>query len=378
MPQTLGTGYYGDSPVDFTPKGSWNATASPSNRAISPRPYGITSTTTAKSETTATNPWRVLCQMLPSDPLTAEASYSGTFDFILGLLESDAAADFYTSLHIWVSIGDTDVVRTTLLSNYSEDTTNEWPTTAAGLALQSAQAISGTWQLGDRVVVELGFVSRNSVTTSRTGTIRVLSDPAVGDLTVGSTSVTILNPTFTFNPALTLAAPANDLIDDATEITDYPYTVTLPQQYATGRSGNGASQRDPFVGMGLTTALSHSLWWTFTADRTATLHIDIDGSVGAGLRVSVFENLSAATIKTSAADDADMASAVDPSAETPLDVAVVEGSTYYVMVGYDFGEPEWGTAFGALTFSAYFDEEPGVELGVIGELVWIEWPRRLP
>jgi hypothetical protein len=334
MAQTLGTAYLGGEPgavtTTFTAKGTWDATATPGRRGLLPYKAASSIGTTSKSENTATTPWKVLTNIFVGPALAADAGYTGTIDLILAVVEANADADFYTALHVWVAVGETNVVRSTLLSNYAENTTNEWPTTATGIALQSAQALSGAWSEGDHIIVEFGYISRNSHTTSRAGTTNIGSNSATGDLTVGSTN-TALNPTITFNPALTMAAPDNDLVGSATVIGSLPYTVSnVKQSYATGESGSGGPQRDPFIS-GSSFAAERTLWWYYEPDAPETLTIHVDGSDG-NLYVAVFEE-DAATLVTSAADGQDIGYALNPSSGTPLVVNIT--APVYILIGYD-------------------------------------------
>lgn len=128
-----------------------------------------------------------------SSPLQAQ-TISGHLDVIIGAAESAADADMYWHLHVWVSQGDSDVVRGTLVTNYLENGSNEWPvqgTNPPGVGLQAAINLNPVVAVsGDRIIVEMGYVARNATVSSRNGRIGIgtqigfTSDPAP-DLAVG-------------------------------------------------------------------------------------------------------------------------------------------------------------------------------------------------
>lgn len=194
----------------YTPatiRGTWDDTAGAVTRALDPyKTGGGNITTVARAEAVSTDPYRVLLFRGVSGPLTAQ-TISGTLDVVLGILEANADADFHWMLHVYVTQGDSDTLRGTLLSNYTEALgTNEWPTTGTGKGLNSAQALASlAVSAGDRLVVEIGYVSRNTHTTSRSGTLRYGTlDASVeaADLTIGSTSVSSLAGYLTFSSAI--------------------------------------------------------------------------------------------------------------------------------------------------------------------------------
>lgn len=177
----------------YTPatiRGGWNDTAgSVTRRLSSQKDGGGLLTTVARAETNSSNPYSVLLYRGVSGPLLGQ-SLSGTLDLLIAASESNAAADMYWHVHAWVTVGDSDSVRATLVNDLAENTSNEFPTTAVGLKLQSAAAIPGTIQDGDRLVVEIGYVARNAVTTSYTGTLHYgtqLTDDGTlaSDMTLG-------------------------------------------------------------------------------------------------------------------------------------------------------------------------------------------------
>lgn len=203
-------------------QGTWDLTPVAGNTGfLVPYKGGGSALGFPRAETSATDPFKVCILKMLLGPLEAQ-TFGGTVDCILGTSESDAAGNFFWAWHLYVSQGESDLVRGTLLNNYVEDTTNEWPTTAAGIALQAPQSLSAVVaQQGDYLVAELGYIARNSSTSSFTGTlysgstgINVIAG-LLADLTLGSTNVTTRAGFLTFSQAVDLYEPApatDDLI----------------------------------------------------------------------------------------------------------------------------------------------------------------------
>ena len=106
-------------------------------------------------------------------PLAAQ-TISGTLDVCLGVRENNAALDAHFHLHAYVTQGDSDTPRGTLVEDYREAAgTNEWTTTSTGRALAAPVTVTNvTTQAGDRLVIEIGFAARNAIATSYTGYVR--------------------------------------------------------------------------------------------------------------------------------------------------------------------------------------------------------------
>lgn len=161
------------------------------------------------AETVATADYDVLLLRCVSAPLAADHTFSGTLDLVMGVQEassSDADMAFY--LHVFVTQGDTDNLRGTLLANYADPNTNEWGTTALGKSLSAVATLTAVLALaGDRIVVEIGYRARNTTTSSRTGTIWYGgsgSDLTVGGAAAGGIGYFDFSDTFTLveNPVL--------------------------------------------------------------------------------------------------------------------------------------------------------------------------------
>lgn len=335
--------------LSLTTKGTFNASASPTQVSLSKYRQNSTPAAVSKSEANATNPYAVQVIRAFTDPLAAEAAYSGTINLAIAVSESNVAADFFWYLHVWVTQGESDSVRATLLANYGESSSNEWPTTAAGLALQSAQAISGTWSLGDRICVELGFVARNSVTTSYTGSIYRNSKFTLSDIAAGDTGVTTKNGFIEFSPALTLAAPDNSIVDGAVVVSAFPYAGTFNQQYSFLSSGTPGDMYVPYVD-GSSPEISSPIWLKYVATFTGNLYGSVAGSGGDDIVVAAWEDYTAAQLKTTAADFNTIVEALNPDNVSNIVIPVVNGKTYYIVAGYDVAGGSF-PSFGPLTIT---------------------------
>lgn len=138
-----------------------------------------------QSESSASTDYDVLLLRAVSTPLAANYTFAGTLNAMFAVAESLNDADFAYYLHVYLTQGNSDTPRGTLLANYADPLTNEWAqTTATGRALSAAQNLSSIAALaGDRIVAEIGFRARNTTTGSRNGTIYYGGNGA--DLVVG-------------------------------------------------------------------------------------------------------------------------------------------------------------------------------------------------
>lgn len=151
-------------------RGVWDDTSGYTDCALDTAKAGATHNRSV-AETNTSTTWDVLLLRGVSAPLDAQ-TIDGTYNCAIGVSEGNISADFYWHQHVYVMAPDGSV-RGTLLSDYAENTSNEWPNTTAGRALQSDQTLSAVAaQAGDRIVAELGYIARNSSATSFTGTIQ--------------------------------------------------------------------------------------------------------------------------------------------------------------------------------------------------------------
>ncbi|MGW3860701.1 hypothetical protein ACWEDZ_04365 [Streptomyces sp. NPDC005047] len=169
-----------------TKRGTWTDATATVTGLLGRQPAG-TSATSAKAETSATTT-NVLLGRWVSPPARAAGTLSGTVAWMAGRAQSDANAAMVVRAHMYVTVGDSDTVRGTLLTNYTGGTS--FPTTAAGGGTAPSTAIASVAvQTGDRIVVEFGYQAQNAVATSYTGTM-YYGATGTTDLVAGSTAVT--------------------------------------------------------------------------------------------------------------------------------------------------------------------------------------------
>lgn len=191
-----------------TPKGAWDSITSTIVVPMSTEPFGQGIDLIEVGEATIVSPYSVLMLRGVSSKLQAQ-TISGTLDVLLGINETNIDAEFFWHIHAYVSDGNTESVRGVLLTDYTE-VANEWPFLNAfrpgtGRALVAPVALNSVGVLsGDRIVVEIGYISRNVHTTNRVGTLWYgsklppLFEPVV-DLSLGSTSGSSQAGTITFS-----------------------------------------------------------------------------------------------------------------------------------------------------------------------------------
>lgn len=224
-----------------------------------------------RSETSATDGFKVLSYMGISQRI-AEQTLSGTVDILVQVSEDAADANLFWFVNIWVTVGDTNVVRGTLLSDYAEDTTNEWPTTKTGIAFQSAQTLTSVnAEEGDRIVAEIGYIARNTTTTSKTGGVFGGGPFGVADCTLGAsgTAIGFLN----FSNAIEVPGPpANDECSTA-----HAFGTISSVNYSQNTEWATENVSDPTLPT-IGDKGWNTVWFTFTPASSGTFVIDGDGS----------------------------------------------------------------------------------------------------
>ena len=160
-----------------TARGAWNESGGATALKLFRERAGAIGETLV-AETSATDAWDVMVLKLVSEPILAQ-TVAGTLDWLVGVRESDLAMNAHWHMHAYVEVGVTDAVRGTLYTDYTEAAgTNEWAVdpgageyTASGptdpLTLTAVVASDN-----DRIVIELGYVARNTDITSYTGALR--------------------------------------------------------------------------------------------------------------------------------------------------------------------------------------------------------------
>lgn len=217
-----------------THRGAWDATGSVLQRKLALTKSGAIATQ-AVAEASATNNYDVLMLKFVSEPITAAQTITGTLNWVAGSLESNNAMNANWHVHAYVTQGNTDNLRGTLITDYTEAAgTNEWPNTATGDGPTGAVTLSSVAiSANDRIVIEAGYVARNTSTTSRTGTLWYGGTNST-DLALGGDE-TSLPGWWEFSQdifsvsGLTIAKPAGTLTADVmiASVSVTPSTITI-------------------------------------------------------------------------------------------------------------------------------------------------------
>lgn len=154
-----------------TKRGAWDATAGIVDSYLAFTKTGA-NTSIPIAETNTTNNWDVLLARFVSDPIVGTGFVtSDTVQWIAAVTESSNSANDFFHVHIYVTTGDSDTVRGTLLADNIGAT--EWTTTATARGEGTKSLANNVTALdGDRIVVEIGYQGQNVSGTSFTGTLR--------------------------------------------------------------------------------------------------------------------------------------------------------------------------------------------------------------
>lgn len=201
-----------DTSVVYSPattKGAWDQTAGFVTHRLTPNRTGQRSSI-GIAETSATNNFDVLLYRGVTDPLLADTTISGTLDFTYNCAESSVNANDVLHIHAWVTVGDSDTVRGTLLADFVD--TTEWASGGAsavsGLVMPQQSITTVNALAGDRIVIEIGYQAQNTVTTSFTGTLKIggnINDATGSEVSVSATNQNTGIPFFTFSTTLVFA-----------------------------------------------------------------------------------------------------------------------------------------------------------------------------
>lgn len=178
--------YLGNTTIPYDPateRGSWDFTAYTSGM-LTFVPTGASATNTQANNASGINK-AALNFKLVSRPLD-DCTISGTLTLVVGASESNVAANAYRKVHLFVTTGDSDIVRGTLINN-SVDAVSEFSTTATGMSYAGIALSSVSAKRGDRLVLELGTNYNDSTTNSTT---LYIGTTGTTDLSGGDTNVT--------------------------------------------------------------------------------------------------------------------------------------------------------------------------------------------
>lgn len=190
----------------------WEKTTGAFRRLMStarePVPPGTGSESLSGNENVATADYDVLIVQFISAPLSGAQNVGGGGATLKGQIrasESNVDADFRAQLKAYIVSRDGGTVRGTLLDFDASVLTSEFATSLTNrkfpLGSPAATSLVAASD-GDRIVLEVGFRSHNSHTTSRTGTLDIRQSAGT-DLAEDETTTTANDPWFELSDTLT-------------------------------------------------------------------------------------------------------------------------------------------------------------------------------
>jgi predicted DNA-binding protein with PD1-like motif len=192
--------------IPTTFKGAWDKTSDAVTRmmAITSFSSGF-STSTNQIKSVATANYDMCAYRGVSAPLATQ-TISGTLSLVAGLIESSASMDSVYHIHVYVTQGDSDTVRGTLLTDAVDSISNEFSTsTTAGAKAWSGLTLSSvTVSAGDRLVIEIGANTIAAVTGNtqlRYGSFSTTTDMVAGsDISSATVGWVEFSQTLIFTP----------------------------------------------------------------------------------------------------------------------------------------------------------------------------------
>lgn len=298
---------------NLTPKGSWDIDDGYKGW-ISPYKEHTSLSSVVQYKYPDTVPSK--CKMmLTASPRLEAQTISGTFNIGLLMFEQDPTYDCKPRIHIWVTVGDTDVVRGTLLT-YTSPT--ELDLSYRGESFPTAQTLTPVNALsGDRIVVEIGIL-QGTINTVYSALLSYGANINKGDITPGGTDGT-LNSWIEFSADIAFKPrPVNDDCSGAIDITSIPFTQTIDTQDAyTDFPNNPVASAS---GWGDDTL---GVWWKYTATSTDGVRFHTDGSAYPTM-VSIWQGTCASLSEVDSKEN--------PTAADPLLLVPVIGTTYYILI----------------------------------------------
>jgi hypothetical protein len=206
-----------------TRRGSWTTASGEDVQLLGRKPQGSAGTSSiALAAGSGTR--KVLLHRSISAGAIKAGTISGTVTWCIGAKESNTLLDAVWHLHVYVTSGDSDTPRGTLLSNYTGS--SEFSTTATG-ATEGAVSVSPvSVQVGDRLVVEIGYETSTTTAASYSATINY-GNVGSTDLAATDTAVTTEPGWIEFSGADGLFTAAfTGLTDTFTSSIDAKWTST--------------------------------------------------------------------------------------------------------------------------------------------------------
>lgn len=187
--------YLHNAAAAYTPatiRGAWDNTGSAVTKRLDGSKNGGGAISSASTSGNAPYPWDILYYRGVSAPLGAQ-TIAGNISGVINAYELAGDANAVFHVHIYVTQGDSDTPRGTILSDYIDAT--ELPINGfiySGAALASAALSSLAVSAGDRIVIELGTTHPVGSSGAHTGISfgggDESYDASVGNLGAGTAS----------------------------------------------------------------------------------------------------------------------------------------------------------------------------------------------
>jgi hypothetical protein len=169
-----------------TAKGDWNSSVSSADiKYLSRNPGGSIGTSSVNAGSTAVDT-DVILNRFVSDGMLKAGVFGATASWMIGSKATSASMGAVQHVHIWVTQGNSDTLRGTLLDNRVG--TTAFTTTATGVGESGVTLAPVLVSVGDRVVFEVGYRT-TSPSSSWNATINY-GGTQTDDLSSGSTNVT--------------------------------------------------------------------------------------------------------------------------------------------------------------------------------------------
>lgn len=184
-----------DAPYSPTTKrGAWDTSTLILDNQLTRRRRGPSNTSGTAAESSATANFDRAMARFASEPLPGQTLPAGNFSFAIPFRESNALANDVAHIHIYVTTGDSDTPRGTILTDYID--TTEFVVNASTFDTISATGIATSSLVistGDRLVIELGYQGQNTDATSYNAAFKVggnVSDTSAGQTVISASDDT--------------------------------------------------------------------------------------------------------------------------------------------------------------------------------------------
>jgi hypothetical protein len=192
-----------------TRRGAWDVATGEDIQLLGRKPQGSAGTSSINVGSTAADRDILLHRSISAGAVKA-GTLSGTVQWTIGVKESNVDLNGFWHLHVYVTSGDSDTPRGTLLTDYIGAT--EFTTTATGSTAGAQTVTPVAVQIGDRIVAEIGYRA-NALATTYNATINY-GNVGGTDLASGDTAVTTEPGWIEFSGADGLFTPALTTLTD--------------------------------------------------------------------------------------------------------------------------------------------------------------------